>query len=52
MKVTFFHPVPDSKATIKSLQSSYGLNMKPALEAGYYFDVVVNSVHAVEQLRK
>ena len=52
MKLTYFFPKPDTKSSIKSLQRSYGLDMEPAIEAGFYFDTIVNSVHAVDQLQK
>ena len=50
MKVAFFSPMPLASNSLKSYKSSYGLTMEPELDAGFYFDLAVRSVMAVDQM--
>lgn len=51
MKVVFFKP-QKADGQYLSIVSSYGLTGTPGIEAGFYLDLTVKAIDAVESLKK
>ena len=51
MKVIFFKPMMPSGSQYSSLLTSYGVAVKPGIEAAFYVDLGARAISAVEDMK-